>query len=96
MLQIREAIAKSIVASTKVPSADGAINPYTGCQFACFMGRFAGESNLNWGSYVHVKTNAVELMEREIHRLLKKDPHPRISITTATNPAAVLIPMLFL
>ena len=91
-LQIHETTAKSIIASTKVPSADFVINPYTGCQFACmycfasFMGRFVGESNNNWGNYVYVKTNTIELMERQIHRLLKNDPHPRIAISTVTDP----------
>jgi len=91
-LQSNETTAKSIIASTKVPSADFVINPYTGCQFACmycfasFMGRFVGESNGSWGNYVYVKTNAVELMEKQIHRLLKKDPHPRIAISTVTDP----------
>lgn len=90
--KIREITAKSIVTPTKVPSADFVINPYTGCQFACmycfasFMGRFVGEANSNWGNYVYVKTNAVELMEKEIHRLLKKTPHPRISMSTVTDP----------
>lgn len=91
-LQIHETTAKSIIGNTKVPSADFVINPYTGCQFACmycfasFMGRFVGETNGNWGNYVYVKTNAVELMEKQIHRLLKKDPHPRIAISTVTDP----------
>ena len=89
---IHEIQAKSIIGTTKVPSADFVINPYTGCQFACaycfasFMGRFVGESNENWGNYVYVKTNAIELFDKEIHRLLNKDPHPRISISTVTDP----------
>ena len=89
---IHEIQAKSIIGATKVPSADFVINPYTGCQFACaycfasFMGRFVGESNDNWGNYVYVKTNAIELIEKEIHRLLKKSPHPRIAISTVTDP----------
>ncbi|MBW9275382.1 MAG: radical SAM protein [Candidatus Thiodiazotropha sp. (ex. Lucinisca nassula)] len=87
-----EITAKSIVTPTKVPSADFVINPYTGCQFGClycfasFMGRFVGESNDNWGNYVYVKTNAVALMEKEIQRLLRKNPHPRIAISTVTDP----------
>ena len=90
--KIQEIQAKSIIGSTQVPSADYVINPYTGCQFACmycfasFMGRFVGETNQNWGNYVYVKTNAVELMEKDISRLLKKDPHPRIAISTVTDP----------
>ncbi|MGS0675214.1 spore photoproduct lyase family protein [Shewanella sp. 30m-9] len=91
-INIQEIQAKSIVCATKVPSADYVINPYTGCQFACmycfasFMGRFIGEKINNWGNYVYVKTNAVELMQKEILRLLKKSPHPRISISTVTDP----------
>ena len=89
---IKEIQAKSIIGSTQVPSADFVINPYTGCQFACmycfasFMGRFVGETNQNWGNYVYVKTNAVELMQKDILRLLKKNPHPRIAISTVTDP----------
>lgn len=91
-IKIREVQAKSIVARTKVPSADYVINPYTGCQFGCmycfatFMGRFVGESNENWGKYVYVKTNAVELMHKDIRRLLKQDPHPTVVLSTVTDP----------
>ena len=90
--KIQETQAKSIIGSTQVPSADYVINPYTGCQFACmycfasFMGRFVGETNQNWGNYVYVKTNAVELIQKDILRLLKKNPHPRIAISTVTDP----------
>jgi len=90
--KIKEIQAKSIVGSTHVPSADYVINPYTGCQFACmycfasFMERFVGETNQNWGNYVYVKTNATELMQKDILRHLKKDPHPRIAISTITDP----------
>lgn len=91
-LKIKEIQAKSIIGSTQVPSADYVINPYTGCQFACmycfasFMGRFVGETNTNWGNYVYVKTNAVELMEKDIQRLMKKSPHPRVVLSTVTDP----------
>ncbi len=90
--KIQEIEAKSIVGATQIPSADYAINPYTGCQFACmycfasFMGRFVGESNGNWGNYVYVKRNAIELMERDIKPLMKKNPHPKIAISTVTDP----------
>ncbi|APD06848.1 uncharacterized protein UJ101_01329 [Flavobacteriaceae bacterium UJ101] len=90
--QIKEIQAKSIIGHTQVPSADYVMNPYTGCQFACmycfasFMGRFVGESNQNWGNYVYVKTNAVELMEKDIQRLMKKHPHPKVVLSTVTDP----------
>ena len=90
--KVTEIQAKSIIGNTKVPSADFVINPYTGCQFGCmycfasFMGRFVGESNKDWGNYVYVKTNAVELMEKDIKRLMKKTPHPRVVLSTVTDP----------
>ncbi|WP_460218871.1 SPL family radical SAM protein [Psychroserpens sp. MEBiC05023] len=90
--KIKEIEAKSIIGTTQVPSADYVINPYTGCQFACmycfasFMGRFVGETNNNWGNYVYVKTNAIELMEKDIQRLMRKNPHPKIAMSTVTDP----------
>ncbi len=92
MTRVVEVEAKSIIVPTKVPSADYVINPYTGCEFGClycyasFMGRSVGETNDAWGDYVYVKTNTVDLARRQIGRLLKKDPHPRIQISTATDP----------
>lgn len=90
--KVKEILAKSIIGTTKVPSADYVINPYTGCQFGCmycfasFMGRFVGENNKDWGNYVYVKTNAIELMQKDILRLMKKTPNPRIAISTVTDP----------
>ena len=91
-LQIHETTAKSIIASTKVPVGGfrhqslHRVPVFLHVLFASFMGRFVGESNADWGNYVYVKTNAVELMKMQIHRLLKKDPHPRIAISTVTDP----------
>ena len=90
--RVKEIQAKSIIGTTKVPSADYVINPYTGCQFGCmycfsfFFWRFVGENNKDWGDYVYVKTNAVELMQKDILRLMKKNPAPRIAISTVTDP----------
>ena len=91
-ITIKEIQSKSIVGKTSVPSADYVINPYTGCQFACmycfasFMGRFVGETNENWGKYVYVKTNAVDLMHKEILKLTKKNPQPKVVMSTVTDP----------
>ena len=38
------------------------------------------------GNYVYVKTNAIELMQKDILRLMKKIPHPKIAISTVTDP----------
>jgi len=49
------------------------INPYRGCQHACsycyarFMQKYSGHSEA-WGSFVDVKVNAPELLQKEIRR----------------------------
>lgn len=71
-MKIVETTAKSIITKSKLPDADYVVNPYTGCSFACsycyasFMGRFVGEPIEAWGNYVYIKTNAVELFEKEL------------------------------
>jgi DNA repair photolyase len=51
---------KSVMTKTKVPGADFAVNPYTGCPFKCrycyasFMRRFAHVS-AGWGDFLIVK-----------------------------------------
>jgi DNA repair photolyase len=73
-MKVVETEAKQIITESRLPDADYVVNPYTGCSFACgycyasFMGRFVGESIESWGNYVYVKTNAVELFERELRR----------------------------
>jgi DNA repair photolyase len=68
---VKEVQAKSILSVSKI--YDYVINPYTGCQHACtycyarFMKRFTRHSE-PWGEFVDVKTNAPDLLRREIGR----------------------------
>lgn len=95
-MQISEMQAKSILVKSNLPEADYVINCYVGCSFACsycyasFMGRLVGKKISDWGQYVYAKTNAPDLLEKDIRKL--KDEGKDISIffssvTDAFQPA---------
>ncbi len=76
-MDFREMQAKSILTPCGIPGIDYVINPYMGCRFGCtycyasFMGRFLKGKTINdWGEYVYVKTNAPELLKKEMHKKL--------------------------
>lgn len=69
---VREIECKSILSDTGLPP-DYAINCYVGCEHACwycyarYMKRFTGHRE-PWGTFVDVRTNAPQVLEREIRR----------------------------
>ena len=89
---ISERPAKSIITKSKLPDADYVVNPYIGCELAClycyasFMGRAVGQSIADWGSYVVAKSNAIDLFEKELPKLLRQDPQPSIFLSSVTDP----------
>ncbi len=89
-MEIKEIKAKNIIVKSKLPDADYVVNPYTGCEFGCiycyasFMGRFVNERIDNWGNYVYVKINAVELFNKEIDKIPDKDT--TILLSSVTDP----------
>jgi len=82
---IREVNAKAILSKSKV--SDYTINPYIGCEHGCtycyarFVKRFTGHRE-KWGEFVDVKTNAADLLQREIR---KKRPG-RVWISGVCDP----------
>jgi DNA repair photolyase len=91
-MKIQEIEAKSIIVSSKLPDIDYVINAYTGCQFGCiycyatFMGRFVNEPRSNWGNYVYVKTNAVELAHRQLSKWGAKRKGSSVLLSSVTDP----------
>lgn len=92
-MDFREIEAKSILTPCGIPGIDFVINPYIGCRFACkycyasFMGRFVGKKIKDWGNYVFVKTNAPELLKKEIARKLKnKGQGKEVFLSSVTDP----------
>ena len=76
LTKINELQAKTILTKTNLPGCDWVINPYNGCQFACiycYAAQIARWKHPNdvWGTYLDVKTNAPELLKKELEKLEK-------------------------
>ncbi len=75
-IAIREIQAKTILAKSRIPGADYCVNVYVGCAHACsycyatFMKKFSGHAE-PWGSFVDVRSNAPELLKKDIRRAAK-------------------------
>lgn len=73
MVRVREIKCKTLMGRSGIQDVDYAINPYIGCQHAClycyarFMGR-RGHLGEPWGTFVDVKTNALECLAKELPR----------------------------
>ena len=84
---IKEKKARSILSKSGISGIDYCINPYTGCSHGCkycyatFMKRFTGHGEA-WGSFVDVKINAPEILQRQI----KKAPRGNVMISSVTDP----------
>ncbi|MDD3679273.1 MAG: radical SAM protein [Candidatus Shapirobacteria bacterium] len=69
--------AKTILTRSGLPGSDWVINPYNGCLFGC-MYCYAAQIALwkhpdeKWGTYLDVKTNAPELLGKELAKLEKR------------------------
>jgi DNA repair photolyase len=84
-LMVKEIQAKTILSVSKVYPY--VINPYTGCQHGCsycyarFMKRVTGHRE-PWGEFVDVKTNAPDLLRKEI----KKKKRARVWVSGVCDP----------
>lgn len=86
--------AKSIFIKSGLPGADYVINPYNGCLFGCmycYAAQIARWKHPNevWGTYLDVKTNAPELLKKELTSLekrLKTKNFGSIFFSSVTDP----------
>lgn len=75
--KIKHIQAKSILIKSGLPGSDWAINPYAGCLFACTYCYAAQIARWNhpgeeWGTYLDIKTNAPELLKKDLNKLHRK------------------------
>ncbi|GEM_PF-173755 len=87
--------AKSILnkATGFIDYYDFTLNPYRGCQYGCsycYAAAFSPnrEMRKDWGNWVIIKQNAVEILEKELQKWHKKNPDksPSIYMSSVTDP----------
>lgn len=90
-MRIREIKVKSILVKSKLPESGLVINPYIGCEHACawcyarFMKRFTDHDE-PWGSFVDIKINAPELLEKQlIGELLNQVKRSGVFLSSVTD-----------
>jgi DNA repair photolyase len=90
-VQVKEIQAKTILTPQKVGALssyfDYSLNPYAGCAFRCsycYVPKFpnAKHGPEEWGSWVEVKMNAAELLQKERQKIFGS----RIFFSSATDP----------
>ena len=90
-VKIREVKVKSILTKTGIPGIDYCINPYVGCSHGCrycyatFMKRFTAHTEA-WGSFVDVRINAPEVLQKQIKGGNKSGNIIISSVTDAYQP----------
>ena len=90
---IRRAPARDILtrATGFIGAYDFTLNPYNGCTFGCtycyaaFFNRTAQDRD-NWGYWVRVKENAVELLQRRLRRAPDYLDGKAIYMSSVTDP----------
>jgi len=94
---MRHGITVKSVLNKKKPSAgyrtdswfldDYTINGYSGCSFNCLYCYIRGSKfGLNMAEKVSVKTNALEVLEKQLASRAKKNEHGVIVLSSATDP----------
>ncbi|MCC6613783.1 MAG: radical SAM protein [Anaerolineae bacterium] len=93
LMQIQSQAARSILskASGFISDFDFTLNPYSGCAFACtycYAAFFTPTQALqdSWGQWVHVKDNALELLQRRRKRPLVDKTIYMSSVTDPYQP----------
>jgi DNA repair photolyase len=84
---VHEITCKSLLNRSGISGIDYTVNPFTGCLHGCvycyarFMARHT-KHRMAWGDFCDVKTNALDVLEREV----RKRPPGLVSLSTVTDP----------
>lgn len=82
---------KSALVKSRIPGVEYVINPYLGCTHACsycyavFMRQHShGHQDAPWGSFVEVKANMPEILEKELRR--RRLPPSSVMLSSVCDP----------
>lgn len=91
-IKINEIKTDRVLSPTSINLADYVINPYRGCAFGCDYCYTMNNKNMlsrkqEWGKFVDVKVNAVEVLKRELDTVTEKPNRVLLgSITEICQP----------
>ncbi len=74
-MKIKEKKCRTIMSKSGLYGTDYSINPFTGCSHACVycFAPFVLREKRSWGTFVDVKINALEALEKQIKKHKKGD-----------------------
>ncbi|MGQ9680819.1 MAG: radical SAM protein [Candidatus Bathyarchaeia archaeon] len=90
-MKVGRRVCKTILGHSGIQSVDYAINPYLGCEHGCvycyarFMSKM-GHLGEEWGSFVDVKTNALDRLKAEAQRYERGV----VLLSSVTDPYQIL------
>jgi DNA repair photolyase len=83
-MEIKKVLCKSVLSKSGLYDSKYSINPYRGCSNSCIYcyAPYVLREGRKWGSFVDVKTNASEVLEKEI----RKKNSGNVLISSVTDP----------
>jgi DNA repair photolyase len=83
-MEIKKVLCKSVLSKSGLKDSKYSINPYRGCSNSCIYcyAPYVLREGRKWGSFVDVKTNAPEILEKEI----RKNNSGNVLISSVTDP----------
>ena len=83
---------KTILNKSSLQNIDYTINPYIGCGFGCkycyasYLSNLVKENSTQWGNFVYVKQNCIQLLEKELGKMILNYKKPSIMLSSSTDP----------
>ena len=83
---------KTILNKSSLQNIDYTINPYIGCGFGCkycyasYLSNLVRENSTQWGNFVYVKQNCIQLLEKELGKMILNYKKPSIMLFNILIP----------